>query len=212
VEQFIGQQQAKIQQITDKQIAASTSSSRSRPMTTPRRLTSTSGWRALRRKAALQQPPGAQLRREDFPSRAEKNTSLAADLKKKQQDAEKIPRSGPMRQSRTTSSVEACEVRAHGRGVVPPRLLAADDEEDDRAREFFHRLIKDYPQSKYVPNAYLSFAEYYFAKGEMEKRAQVLREGEQFPKSSVYGFAVYKKGWPRSTWATSSRPWESSST
>ena len=38
---------------------------------------------------------------------------------------------------------------------------------EDKAREFFHRLVKDYPQSRYVANAYLSFAEYFFAKGEM---------------------------------------------
>src|SRR5262245_22835555 len=39
---------------------------------------------------------------------------------------------------------------------------------EDQAREFFHRLIKDYPNSKYVPEAYLSFGEYYFSKGEMD--------------------------------------------
>ena len=52
---------------------------------------------------------------------------------------------------------------------------------EDQAREFFLRLIKDYPNSKYIPDAYLSFAEYYFDKGEMDARAEVLREGRAVP-------------------------------
>ena len=66
---------------------------------------------------------------------------------------------------------------------------------EDQAREFFHRLIKDYPNSKYVPEAYLSFGEYYFAKGEMDAALKFYQRVEQFPKSPVYGYAVYKQGW-----------------
>ena len=66
---------------------------------------------------------------------------------------------------------------------------------EDQAREFFLRLIKDYPNSKYIPDAYLSFAEYYFDKGEMENALKFYEKVEQFPKSSVYPYAVYKKGW-----------------
>ena len=66
---------------------------------------------------------------------------------------------------------------------------------EDQAREFFHRLIKDYPNSKYIPDAYLSFAEYYFDKGEMDNALKFYEKVEQFPKSSVYPYAVYKKGW-----------------
>jgi tetratricopeptide (TPR) repeat protein len=66
---------------------------------------------------------------------------------------------------------------------------------EDQAREFFLRLIKDYPNSKYVPDAYLSFAQYYFEKGEMQAALKFYEKVEQFPKSPVYGYAVYKKGW-----------------
>jgi len=72
--------------------------------------------------------------------------------------------------------------------------LLQQGKKDDKAREFYHRLIKDYPQSSYVPNAYLSFGEYYFAKGEMDNALKFYEKVEQFPKSSVFGFAVYKKG------------------
>ena len=66
---------------------------------------------------------------------------------------------------------------------------------EDQAREFFLRLIKDYPNSKYIPDAYLSFAEFYFNKGEMDSALRFYEKVEQFPKSSVYPYAVYKKGW-----------------
>jgi len=73
--------------------------------------------------------------------------------------------------------------------------LLTSVKKEDQAREFFHRLIKDYPNSKYIPDAYLSFAEYYFDKGEMENALKFYEKVEQFPKSSVYPYAAYKKGW-----------------
>jgi TolA-binding protein len=66
---------------------------------------------------------------------------------------------------------------------------------DDQAREYFHRLIKDYPTSKYIPDAYLAFAEHAFEGGEMDAALRFYEKVEQFPKSSVYPYAVYKKGW-----------------
>ena len=74
-------------------------------------------------------------------------------------------------------------------------FLLTSVKKEDQAREFFHRLIKDYPNSKYIPDAYLSFAEYYFDKGEMENALKFYEKVEQFPKSTVYPYAVYKKGW-----------------
>jgi len=73
--------------------------------------------------------------------------------------------------------------------------LLTSVKKEDKAREYFHRLIKDYPNSKYIPDAYLSFAEYYFDKGEMDNALKFYEKVEQFPKSSVYPYAVYKKGW-----------------
>jgi tetratricopeptide (TPR) repeat protein len=66
---------------------------------------------------------------------------------------------------------------------------------EEQAREFFLRLIKEYPNSKYVPDAYLSFAEFYFDKGEMEAALKFYEKVENYPKSPVYGYAFYKKGW-----------------
>ena len=67
----------------------------------------------------------------------------------------------------------------------------------DRARQVYHRLIKAFPQSSYVPNAYLSFAEYYFQQGDMRAAVQFYDKVTEIPpeRNRVYGYAVYKKAW-----------------
>ena len=67
----------------------------------------------------------------------------------------------------------------------------------DKARAVYRRLIKDYPQSRFVPNAYLSFAEYYFNESDMEAAAKFYRKVLEFPpkRNSVYGYALYKVAW-----------------
>ncbi len=63
------------------------------------------------------------------------------------------------------------------------------------ARKVFHKLIKDYPNSKYIPDAYLAFADYYFEQNSLANAEQFYDKVLQFPKSRVYNFALYKKGW-----------------
>jgi tetratricopeptide (TPR) repeat protein len=67
----------------------------------------------------------------------------------------------------------------------------------DRARQVYHRLIKSYPQSDYVPNAYLSFAEYYFQQGDMPAAKQFYMKVVEIPpeRNKVYGYAIYKQAW-----------------
>ena len=82
---------------------------------------------------------------------------------------------------------------------------------DDQAREYFHRLIKDYPTSKYIPDAYLVFAEHAFETGEMEAALKFYEKVEQFPKSSVYPYAAYKQGWCHMNLGDYRRRWRRSS-
>lgn len=70
----------------------------------------------------------------------------------------------------------------------------------DRARQVYHRLIKGYPQSRFIPNAYLSFAEYYFNEGGLEGMQSAIRFYEKVreipPESNpVYGYSIYKSAW-----------------
>ena len=66
---------------------------------------------------------------------------------------------------------------------------------DTQAREVFDRLIADYPQSKYVPYAYLSLADRHFQNGEMASARKYYEKVTTFADSSVFGFALYKMGW-----------------
>lgn len=63
------------------------------------------------------------------------------------------------------------------------------------ARKILSRLIKDYPDSKYIPEAYLVFADYYFEQNSLANAERFYDKVLQFPKSGVYNFAMYKKGW-----------------
>jgi tetratricopeptide (TPR) repeat protein len=64
-----------------------------------------------------------------------------------------------------------------------------------QARAVFHRLIKDYPDSRYIPDAYLSFADYYFEQNQLAYAEKFYDKVLLFPKSGVYPYAMYKKGW-----------------
>ncbi|MBX3245699.1 MAG: tetratricopeptide repeat protein [Myxococcales bacterium] len=69
--------------------------------------------------------------------------------------------------------------------------------ETDRARQVYHRLIKSYPQSRFIPHAYLSFAEFYFNESEMTAALQFYGKVTEFPpeRNPVYGYALYKSAW-----------------
>jgi tetratricopeptide (TPR) repeat protein len=72
------------------------------------------------------------------------------------------------------------------------------------ARTVYQRLIKEYPSSPYIPNAKVSFGDYYFEmagqqpdkfKDHLENAAAEYKAVLQFPKSNVYTYALYKMGW-----------------
>ncbi len=69
--------------------------------------------------------------------------------------------------------------------------------ERDSARQVYFRLINNHPNSPYVPHAYLSFAEYYFARGDMGDALQFYNKVLEYPpeNNAVYGFALYKSAW-----------------
>lgn len=74
-------------------------------------------------------------------------------------------------------------------------FLLTEQKREDLARPIFKRLIKDYPGSQYIPDAYLAFGEYYFEDKQMENALRFYDKVLQFPKSRVYGYAHYKEGW-----------------
>ena len=73
--------------------------------------------------------------------------------------------------------------------------LLAGDNRHEHAREFYLRLIREYPDSRYVPDAYLSFAQFYFDQGEVHAARKFYEKVIQFPRSPVFGYALYKRAW-----------------
>ena len=75
-----------------------------------------------------------------------------------------------------------------------------EDGQDRKALVAYKRLIEKHPKSKYIPDAYLAFGEYYFnnSKGkrpELEKALAAYKKAAEYPESQVYAFALYKQGW-----------------
>ncbi|TMQ04372.1 MAG: tetratricopeptide repeat protein, partial [Deltaproteobacteria bacterium] len=63
------------------------------------------------------------------------------------------------------------------------------------ARSVYDKLLKNYPSSKYVPEAHLAFADYFFEIGQLDDADARYRMVLKFPKSSAYWYAMYKIGW-----------------
>ncbi len=81
-------------------------------------------------------------------------------------------------------------------------LMEQGDER--KALAAYGRLIKQFAKppnvSKYLPDAYLAYAEYYFlnSKGKRDQLLQALKYyqlAEQFPENQAYAFSIYKQGW-----------------
>ncbi len=63
------------------------------------------------------------------------------------------------------------------------------------ARQVYDKLLRNYPRSKYVPEAHLAFADYYFEQNQLADAEQRYKMVLKFPKSSAYQYAKYKLGW-----------------
>jgi TolA-binding protein len=63
-------------------------------------------------------------------------------------------------------------------------------------KEAYLRLIREYPTSKYIPNAYLSFADYFFGQNQINEALQLYQKiVDGYRDSPVYAYALYKMGW-----------------
>jgi outer membrane protein assembly factor BamD (BamD/ComL family) len=63
------------------------------------------------------------------------------------------------------------------------------------ARAVYDQLLKNYPNSKYVPEAHLAFGDYFFENNQLDDAEARYKQVLKFPKSSVYWYAMYKMGW-----------------
>lgn len=66
---------------------------------------------------------------------------------------------------------------------------------EQEMKDAYIRLIQDYPNSQYIPNAYLSFADYYFGQSKIGDALQLYEKVITFKDSPVYAYALYKMAW-----------------
>lgn len=67
--------------------------------------------------------------------------------------------------------------------------------QNSAARQIFEELALNYPRSRYLPQALLMLGELDFADNEMADALRYYEAVVQFPDSSVYPYALYKKAW-----------------
>jgi tetratricopeptide (TPR) repeat protein len=77
-------------------------------------------------------------------------------------------------------------------------FLASALQDTDRADEAvkqFARLVRTYPESRFVPDAYIMIGEYYFEHNNAYKALLAYQKATRYKNSSKYAFAMYKLGW-----------------
>jgi TolA-binding protein len=63
------------------------------------------------------------------------------------------------------------------------------------ALEAYHTLVKQYPASKLVPDAYVQLGEHYFAANDLRRARAAYQKAADFKLPKLYGFALYKLAW-----------------
>jgi tetratricopeptide (TPR) repeat protein len=66
---------------------------------------------------------------------------------------------------------------------------------EDAARKYFKRLMVEYPRSKLIPDAFVSFGDYYFELADLATALKFYDRALSFPESRVYDYARYKTAW-----------------
>ena len=71
----------------------------------------------------------------------------------------------------------------------------SDTGQTDPANAEFTRLVKTYPESKFVPDAYVLIGEYWFEKNEAYKALNAYQKAAAYKDHEKYAFANYKLAW-----------------
>lgn len=66
---------------------------------------------------------------------------------------------------------------------------------DDNALLYYKQLIKQFPKSPLVPDAWLAMGEYYFDKHQIPEATKAYQSVMEYKTHRAYAFAVYKLGW-----------------
>ncbi len=70
-----------------------------------------------------------------------------------------------------------------------------DIKQSSSAIKVYKKLAKDYPNSRFIPDAFLALGEYYFMIDDMETAKKAYTKVLQYNDSELYNYALYKRGW-----------------
>jgi len=68
-------------------------------------------------------------------------------------------------------------------------------EQSTEGVKYYKRLVKEYPESGYVPDAWMAIGDYYFSNNNVYEALPAYEEVLKFAKSKVFGYAKYKIAW-----------------
>ncbi len=74
-------------------------------------------------------------------------------------------------------------------------FLATEQGRPEEALTRFERIIKEFPKSRFIPDAHMSRAEALFAKTDYPGALAAYEEVLKFKKSDLYGLAMFKSAW-----------------
>ena len=74
-------------------------------------------------------------------------------------------------------------------------FMLNDVGEEKDALDMYNKLVKTYPDSGFVADAYNAIGEYYFNNNNAYKALQAYKRAAAFKDSKIYTFALYKMGW-----------------
>jgi cellulose synthase operon protein C len=74
-------------------------------------------------------------------------------------------------------------------------FMLNDIGEEKDALDMYNKLVKTYPDSGFVPDAYNAIGEYYFNNNNAYKALQAYKRAAAYKDSKIYTFALYKMGW-----------------
>ncbi len=150
----------------------------------------------------MQQHLNTKVRSYDEPmylAKQKKDAGRYNTLKKQQQDAQKH-----LDEARTNAlRTYALLIKEHPDYPRMDEVLFSlafgleEQKQFDKARQVYLRLIKEYPQSRFIPHAYLSFAEFFFTGSDMKAAIKFYDKVLEYPpeRNAVYGYAIYKQAW-----------------
>ena len=169
--------------------------------------------RALRREAALQLQRGARARSEDL--RAAAATSAARCRRSRRRYEQQEQKWLLEAVKAFIAATKFREVRAHGRGAVPPRVPAHQREEGRPGARVLPPPDQGLPELEVHPGRVPVVRRVLLRQGRDGERAQVLREGRAVPEvAASTPTPSTRRGGATSTWATTrprSRPSSASS-